>query len=43
MKPVGGGRDISYPYLFEGKPGELWITIWRGEQRIKLYEKDFVN
>jgi hypothetical protein len=43
LKLVGGGRDISYPYLFEAKPGELWITLWRGEQRIKLHEKDFVK
>lgn len=39
---VGGGDDISYPYLFEARPGELWITPWRGELRIKLHEKDFV-
>ena len=42
LKLVGGGNDISYPYLFEAAPGELWITIWRGEQRIKLNEKDFL-
>lgn len=40
---VGGGKDISYPYVFEATPGELWITVWRGELRIKLNEKDFIN
>lgn len=40
---VGGGKDISYPYVFEAKPGELWITVWRGELRIKLQEKDFIR
>ena len=39
---VGGGRDLSYSYVFEAKPGELWITVWRGELRIKLNEKDFI-
>jgi sialidase-1 len=35
-------RDISYPYLFEIKPGELWLTTWRGELRARLFEKDFL-
>ncbi|MEX2231793.1 MAG: sialidase family protein, partial [Cyclobacteriaceae bacterium] len=39
---VGGGKDLSYSYVFEAKPGELWITVWRGELRIKLNEKDFI-
>jgi hypothetical protein len=41
-KLVGGGRDLSYSYVFEARPGELWITVWRGELRIKLSEKDFI-
>lgn len=40
---VGGGKDISYPYIFEAQPGELWITPWRGELRVKLHEKDFIE
>lgn len=40
---VGGGNDISYPYVFEANPGELWITPWRGELRIKLHEEDFAR
>ncbi len=34
-------RDISYPYLFEPRPGELWITSMRGELRTRLHEDDF--
>lgn len=33
---------ISYPYLFEEKPGVLWITTGQGNLRIALYEKDFL-
>lgn len=35
-------RDISYPYLFEPRPGELWITSMRGGLRVRLLEEDFV-
>lgn len=35
-------RDISYAYLFEPRPGELWITSMRGGLRTKIHEKDFV-
>jgi sialidase-1 len=34
-------RDISYPYLFEPRPGELWITSMRGGLRVRLQEEDF--
>ncbi len=37
------GTQISYPYLFEPKPGELWITTMFGGLRIKLNEKDFID
>jgi len=36
-------REVSYPYVFEAAPGELWITTSRGPLRAKLYEKDFVK
>jgi sialidase-1 len=37
------GTQLSYPYIFEAKPGELWITTeFAGNLRIKLYEKDFI-
>jgi lysophospholipase L1-like esterase len=31
---VPGGR-VSYPYLYERKPGELWITTMQGGLRMK--------
>lgn len=37
-------KEISYPYVFEAKPGEIWITPWRfGNLRMKINEKDFVG
>jgi hypothetical protein len=35
-----GGR-VSYPYLFEAQPGELWITTMQGDVRAKVVEKDW--
>lgn len=36
-------KEISYPYVFERRPGEIWLTAWRfGGFRVKLLEKDFV-
>lgn len=32
---VPGGR-VSYPYLYERKPGELWITTMQGGLRMKI-------
>jgi sialidase-1 len=32
---------ISYPYLFEEKPGVLWITTGQGNLRAFIYEKDY--
>ena len=34
-------KQVSYPYLFEARPGELWITTMFGELRARLQEKDF--
>ena len=37
------GTQLSYPYIFEVKPGELWITTYfAGNLRIRLLEKDFI-
>ncbi|MCA8997112.1 MAG: exo-alpha-sialidase [Planctomycetaceae bacterium] len=34
--------EISYPYVFERVPGEIWLTAWRGiGLRVKLFEQDF--
>ncbi len=32
---ASGGR-VSYPYLYERKPGELWITTMQGGLRMKV-------
>ena len=37
------GKWVSYPYLFERQPGELWITTMQGGLRAVLHEKDFVR
>jgi sialidase-1 len=34
---------IAYPYLFEAKQGEIWITTMQGNLRVKLNEKDFLK
>jgi hypothetical protein len=34
---------ISYPYLLERRPGELWITTMQGGLRAKINECDFVD
>lgn len=34
---------IAYPYLFEFRPGELWVTTMQGGLRARIYEKDFVR
>jgi lysophospholipase L1-like esterase len=34
-----GGR-VSYPYLYERKPGELWITTMQGNLRMKINVAD---
>lgn len=36
-------RRISYPYVFEINPGELWITTMQGGLRVKLKEADFIQ
>lgn len=38
-----GSRWVSYPYVFEHSPGELWITTMQGGLRASLNESDFVS
>jgi hypothetical protein len=33
---------IAYPYIFENKPGNLWITTGQGNLKISLSEKDYL-
>ncbi len=37
-----GGR-VSYPHVFEHRPGELWITTMQGTLRVSLKERDFIK
>ena len=37
------GKRQSYPYLFERRPGEFWITVMQGYARIRLFENDLVS
>ena len=35
-------RWLAYPYVFEYKPGELWITTMQGGLRVEIQESEFV-
>ena len=40
----GNSGGISYPKIFEHRPGELWVTTgFQGNLQIKLNESDFVG
>jgi len=39
---IPGGR-VSYPYLYERKPGELWITTMQGGLRMKINTADLLS
>lgn len=44
-KPPGGKEAehrLSYPYLFERRAGELWVTTMQGMLRVSLREEDFL-
>lgn len=36
----GSGGRVSYPYLYERTPGELWITTMQGGLRMKIHMAD---
>ncbi|MDD4870294.1 MAG: exo-alpha-sialidase [Kiritimatiellae bacterium] len=36
----GPGGRVSYPYLYERRPGELWITTMQGGLRMKISVAD---
>ena len=44
MRPGDKEPDhrLSYPYVYERVPGQLWITTFQGPLRIKLEEDDFL-
>ena len=35
--------SLAYPYVFEIRPGELWITTGQGNVRVSLHETDFLK
>ena len=37
------GKWLSYPAVYEHRPGELWVTTGQGTLRIGLREADFVK
>lgn len=46
-RPLASGEPYymarqSYPYLYERRPGELWITTMQGNLRMKIAEADLV-
>jgi len=34
---------LSYPFIFEAHPGELWVTTGHGNLKIKFKESDYVK
>ncbi|MBG86735.1 MAG: hypothetical protein CMO80_07530 [Verrucomicrobiales bacterium] len=36
-------RQVAYPYVFERRPGEIWLTSWPGGLRVKLSEEVFTG
>ncbi|QDT98699.1 sialidase family protein [Gimesia aquarii] len=45
LTPSGQKREnrVSYPYVLEVKPGQLWITTMQGPVRLTLKEEDFLT
>jgi sialidase-1 len=39
----GTGQRVSYPYLYERRPGELWITTMQGDLRMKIAVADLAR
>lgn len=40
-KVINPKNQVSYPYLFERNPGEIWVTTMYGGLRMGLKETDF--
>ena len=36
-------KRVSYPWILERRPGELWITTMQGGLTCRLFERDFVK
>jgi sialidase-1 len=42
-KIKGVNNRLSYPYLFESSPGQLWITTLQGDLRASISENDYIR
>jgi len=42
-QPTDSAGWLSYPYIFEYAPGEIWVTTGQGELKMALSEKDFTG
>ena len=40
---IARGKRVAYPYLFERRPGVLWVTTMQGGLRAQLNEADFLK
>lgn len=40
---VAKSKRVAYPFIFEVKPGEIWLTTMQGGLRAELREADFVR
>jgi len=38
---LGRGR-VSYPYIYERRPGEFWVTTMQGGLRMRIHQPDIV-
>ena len=36
------GKSLAYPYVYERRPGELWLTTMQGGVRVLFKETDFL-
>ena len=34
------GQRVCYPFLFERRPGELWVSTMQGYLRVRVGEQD---
>ena len=39
---TGPEHRLAYPYVYEHRPGEIWVTTGQGALRMKLREADFL-
>jgi Neuraminidase (sialidase) len=40
-KTIREKTQLAYPFLFEAKPGEIWVTTMADQIALKIMEKDY--